>query len=312
MADLLSKLQGDGAASLAALVVDHLLAQPVETLVPPAAARATVRRGVEAVLETDSALDALTRVVEALVNELQKDRRALKEMTTREVRTAVHAMLRRPYSPDRKLVLTVIDREPTRKLVRAIVISTVNEFAARATAPVAGITKGLGSLAKLAGETVKSRGGMLGAVVGGVEKQVEQRSVEFADSVLSKIFGQIADAISDPQMADEAAELRTELFNGALELTFPQLARELVNLDVTGGAQVLRDGMRRWVKTPESETLLERATTFILSLDMKRSAKDVLTELGLLEVVRATAIENFTRHVREIAATPQFAAWLAE
>ena len=113
-------------------------------------------------------------------------------------------------------------------------------------------------------------------------------------------------------MADDAAELRAELFDGVMELTFPQLARELVNLDVTGGAQVLRDGMRRWLKTPESETLLERATTFILSLDMKRSAKEVLTELGLLDVVRTTSIEQFTRHVREIAATPHFAAWLAE
>lgn len=310
MSDLLSKLQGDGANSLAALSVDHLLAQPMETLLPPATARANVRRGLEAMVESDSALDALTRVTEALVNELQKDRRALKELSTRDVKQTIHEMLRRPYSPDRKLVLTVIDREPTRKLIRAIVVSTVNEFASRAAAPVAGITRGLGSLAKFAGDTVKSRGGMLGAVVGGVEKQVEQRSLEFADSVLSKIFGQIADTISDPDKADEAADLRAEIFDGVMELTLPQLARELVNLDVTGGAQLLRDGMKRWLKSPDSETLLERATTFILSLDMKRPARDVLSELGLLDVVRTTSIEQLARHIREIAATPAFAVWL--
>ena len=88
---------------------------------------------------------------------------------------------------------------------------------------------------------MKSRSGSLGSLVGAVsdevERQLEKRATEFVDSALAGVFGQIADAVSDPKRASEAAELRIAFFDGALELTGPQLARELANLDVAGGTE---------------------------------------------------------------------------
>ena len=313
--NLIAKLQGDAAQSLAALSVEQVLSKPVEALVPEALARETVRKGLEAWLKSDTALTVLERIVEAVVNELQREKRSLKEVLSADIRRAAHELLRRPFSPDRRLVLTIIDREPMREVVRALLLDTVLEFGRKASAPVAGVARGLGSLAKLAGETVKSRSGGLGSLVGAVsgevERQVEKRAVEYVDAALGGVFAQLADIISDPRKADQAAELRIAAFDGVLELTATQLARELMNLDITGGAKVLRSGLEKWLANSESEKHLEQVARFVLTPDAKRPAREVLQEIGLLDVTREVATKQLTAHIQSVAASPEFASWLS-
>lgn len=313
---LLEKLQGPGAESLAALIVDDLLAQPVGALVPQALAVKVTRAALSGWLASDDALRVLGRVVEETANRLQARPVQLRDVVSKDLRAALKDVVGRPFSPDRRLVLTVIDREPTRELVRALLLDAVLDFGKKASAPVAGVAKGLGTLARLAGETVKAKSGGLGSLVGAVgsevERQLEKRAVEFVDAALGGVFGQIADAISDPRRATEAAELRLAFVDGALELTLPQLARELINLDVPGGAEVLRAGLKRWLASAESDEQLAEVAAFVLARDAQRPLKDVLAEVGLLEVVRHTATEQVALHVRRIGGSSALATWLAE
>lgn len=311
---LISKLQSQAADSLAALCVESLLATPVGTLVPPPLLISTTRKALAAWLESDSAVQSLTQVVESIANRLQTDRRPVKDVVPRDVRLALREVMGRPFSPDRKLVLTLIDREPTRHLVRQLLLDAVLEFGRRASAPVAGVARGLGSLASMVGDRMKARSGSLGTLVGAVgdevERQLEKRAVEFVDSALAGVFAQIADALSDPRRAAEAAELRTAVFDGALELTGPQLARELGNLDVAGGAEILRGGLKRWLASPDSEAQLKGFLSIVLDRDEQRPLADVLEEAGLLHVARELGKEQLASRVRVIAATPEFSAWL--
>ncbi len=312
---LISKLQSEAADSLAALSVESLLATPVEELVPPDVAIATARKALGAWLESETAVKVLNSVVETLANRLQTERRPLKDVVASDVRHALREMMGRPFSPDRRLVLTIIDRPPTRELVRQLLLDAVLEFGRRASAPVAGMARGLGSLASMVGDRVKSRSGSLGSLVGAVsdevERQLEKRAVEFVDSALAGVFGQIADAVSDPKRAAESAELRTAFFDGALELTGPQLARELANLDVAGGAEILRAGLKRWLASPSSEPQLKHFVELLGERDAKRPLQEVLQEIGLLEVAREVARAQLANRIRKIASTPEFAAWLA-
>ncbi len=313
---LLQKLQGDGARSLAALAIDQVLTQPVGALIPQAFLVSTARSVLGAWLASDGAVTVLGAVVEHLANRLQAERRAVKDLASKDVRAALREMVGRPFSPDRRLVLTIIDRPPMRELVRQLLLDAVLEFGRKASAPVAGVARGLGSLAKLAGETVKSRSGGLGSLVGAVsgevERQLEKRAVEFVDASIAGVFGQIADAISDPKQAAEAAELRLALFDGVLELTGPQLARELINADVPGGAQVVRAGLQRWLASAEADPQLTELATLLLERDGPRPVKDLLSEVGLLEVTRSIAVERLTAQIQQLSATPAFAAWLSE
>jgi hypothetical protein len=124
------------------------------------------------------------------------------------------------------------------------------------------------------------------------------------------VFGQIADVVSDPRRAGEAAELRLAFFDGALELTGPQLARELANLDVNGGAEILRNGLGRWLASPDADKELNDFIGPLLERDAARPLKDVLADIGLLEVMREVAKQQLAARIKLIAATPEFSAWL--
>lgn len=310
---LISKLQSEAADSLATLCVNSMLDTPFGTLVPTALVTSTAKKALAGWLASPTAVSRLNSLVESVANRLAEDRRSVKELVAQDVRVALREMTGRPFSPDRKLVLTIIDRGPMRDLVRQLLLDAVLEFGRRASAPVAGMARGLGSLARMAGERVKRSGGLgslVGAVSDEVERQLEKRAVEFVDSALAGVFGQIADAVSDPGQAAEAANLRMAFFDGALELTGPQLARELANLDVGGGAEILRAGLTRWLATPAADQELTEFVEPLLARITERPLSEVLEEVGLLEVTRTVAQEQLAVRIRAIAATPAFAAWL--
>jgi hypothetical protein len=317
--NLLSKLQQDGPGSpiaeLAELSVDALLDTPMSSFVTVADVAAWGRRLSAGLFASTTGDAALTRAVEAVVGQLQKERRPLEAMLPREMRAALREVVRRPFSPDRRVVLSVIDREPFRELVRQILVDAVMEFGKRASAPVAGMARGLGTLARMAQETVKSASGGLGSLVGAVgsevERQLEKRAVEFVDAALAGVLGQLADAVADPRRAAEASELRLSLFDGALALTGPQLAREVMNGDVPGAVQLLKPAVQGWVASKQADAALETVGKLVLSVAGTRTARQQLEELGVLADARALAIEQTTARLRQVVATPAFAAWLA-
>lgn len=312
---LIQKLQSDeGAVGLAKLSVEALLAQPLEALLPREQLRAGTRKVLEAWLSAPEGAKAIDVLVERVVNELQSQPRAMKDVAPREATTLIREVLGRPFSPDRRVVLTVIDRPPMRELVRQLLLTAILDFGRKASAPVAGVARGLGSIAKLAGDTVKSRTGVLGSVVGAVsgevERQLEKRAVDFVDAALAGVFGQIADALSDPKRAHEASELRQAFFDGLIELTGTQLAREVMNSDVSGGAEEVRASLKRWLASDASNTQLDQLAALTLKHDGARPAAEVLKELGLLDVAVALGTEHLARHIKTVTSSPSFAAWL--
>lgn len=314
---LIQKLQSDdGSRSLAKLSVEALLAQPLEALLPREAMRAGTRKVLEAWLAAPEGAKAIDAYVERVVNELQSQPRRVKDVAPSEATTLIREVLGRPFSPDRRVVLTVIDRPPMRELVRQLLLTAILDFGRKASAPVAGVARGLGSLAKLAGDTVKSRtgglGSLVGAVSGEVERQVEKRAVEFVDAALAGVFGQIADALSDPARAHEASELRQAFFDGLIELTGTQLAREVMNSDVGGGAELIRSSLKRWLASDAANEQLDQLATLTLKHDGARTASEVLKELGLLDAATELATEHLARHIKTVTGTPAFTKWLNE
>lgn len=312
---LTQKLQSpENQQALASLVIEVFLDRPLDGWLPKARAVELAREALTQLTASETAEVAFRRVVEQAANELQPDRRTLETLLSRDVQEALRTVMRRPFSPDRKLTLTLLDRAPARALVREMLLAAILDFAKKASAPMAGMTKGLGSLARLAGETAKSRtgafGSIVGAVSGEVERQVEKRAVEFVDSALSGIFSQMADVVSDPRRAGEAAELRLSMLDGALELTLSQLGRELVNADLPGAASTLREGVKRWLSSPDSTPQLEALVDLVLRREGARTARQTLTEWGLLELVQRVGPELLAARIADVVASGPFAAWL--
>lgn len=301
-------------AGLAALSVDSLLSHRLSDLVSASAIVVSMRAVLLAWLDAPQAPTVLLRIVEHVVHRLQSERRPLKDSLATELVAVARQVVARPFSPDRALVLSIIDRGPMRELVRSILLEEVLEFGRRASAPVAGMARGLGALARFAGETVKSRTGRVGSLVGAVgdevERQLEKRASEFVDAALGNVFSQIADSIADPRRALEAAELRVAMFDGALELTGPQLARELLNADLPGASALLRTGLRTYLSSPKAERELLDLANFVFALE-EGTLHDLLGRLGVLTPVRAFIIEQATERMQHVAQGEPFAAWLS-
>jgi hypothetical protein len=301
-------------AALAKLGVSVLVEQPVGSLIPPSLAVAVVRQGLEGWLASSEAEKTIERWVEHLVNTFQRDRRAVKDVTPQEVREAIRTVVARPISTQRQVVLAIIDREPTRALVRQLLLDFVLDFGRKASAPVAGVAKGLGTFAKLAGEAVKSRTGAIGSIVGAVgsevERQMEKRAVEFVDAALSGVFAQIADALSNPERAAEAAELRLAVLDGAMTVTLPQLARELMNADVPQATAEVRAGLRRWLASPASSEVLEQLVSWVFRETADRPLRAVLSDLGLLEPFMVNGAALLERWIAPVVASSAFQSWL--
>jgi hypothetical protein len=231
-----------------------------------------------------------------------------------QLKATVLELLGRPYSPDKRLVLTLIDRPPMRELIRGLLLQTMLDFGRKVASPAAGMAKSLTGLARFAVDTAKARSGaigsMVGAVSGEVERQLEKRAVDFVDASMSGVFGELADSVSDPKRAHEAAELRVALFEGVLELTLPQLARELMNLDVPGGAEVLREGLDRWIASPEAEEAFKQSASALTKREGARTLRAVLEEAGQLQTFRTLGREALRARIGEIVTTPAFGAWL--
>lgn len=313
---LASKLTGDAAESLATLLVERAFAAPFESWGASVDWASWTRRFLDGWLSSDSAVEEMNHVVEACVAMMQRDNRSLAAWLGPDMRAALRAVISRPISPNRQLVLRIIDRKPTRDLVRQLLLETVLDFTKKASAPVAGMAKGLGSLARLASETVKSRGGslghMVGAVSGEVERQLERRAIEFVDSALAGVLSQLADVVANPQRAAEAAELRLALFDGFAEATGPQLAYELINVDAAGAAVTLRQALLRWLSTPASDEALKVWADALVALVRQRTLGEVLARLGVLVPARAFGVAQLAVQIRELAKSEAFVVWLRE
>ena len=312
---LKTKLNDAALSQLAALSLETLLDTPVTAALDEQTVVRITRSLLSGWLESSESMPAFNRLLERVANELANDRRTLKQVISVDVREAVREVVSRPFSPDRSVVLSLIDRDPTRALVRQLLLDALLDFGRKLGAPVSGVAKGLGSLAKLATETVKSRGGglgsLMGAVSGEVERQLERRAAEFVDAALAGIFGQIADAISDPARASEAAELRTAMFDGAMTLTLHQLSRELMNADVPGGAEMLRGALRRWLADAKlADEYLSSLAAFALNASPQRTVRQLLTEWGLLDVVTPLLREQLQARMKDVVASDAFAKWL--
>jgi len=320
--DLLARLQDTSPNGpvdrLAALVVEHELSQPLETLLPPALLARALKAGLEGWLASETADRELASAIDHLQGRLTQDPRTLREALPPELSKGLSELAARRFSPDRALVLSVLDRPPVRSLARGLLLNLLIEFSRKVSAPVTEnrIAKGFSGLAKLAADQARSAGGTLGGIAGAlsdeIERQVEKRARDFVDSALSGVFQQLADALTDPSRSSEQAEMRVALLDGVLGLPLARLGRELSRADVPGGAAVVRKGLSQWLASKDTTAELEGWLTRAMERDGKRPVREVLGALGLLDAFQTLGRESLRARLSPVVASEPFARWLEE
>lgn len=234
----------------------------------------------------------------------------------------LEALARRPLTPSKDLVLGLLDREPMRRLLRRLLIDALVGFGSRLRAPVAEnrLTRGLGDLGRFARAQAMSRAGsigtfateVVGAVSGEVERQLEKRAAEFADSILSETLRKLADLLSNPDHGDEQAELRLAVLEGLLELSTGDLAKELERTDAHGALAIARERMGSWLEREGAVEKIGAAIEWFLGRDAEKTVGSLLEELNLTEPVVAMVKEATLQRMRSLVSRDAFGSWLVE
>lgn len=313
--DALRDPSDDGALPrLVDLVIDDSMTRPLADVVDLDLWPHLIAELLGAWARSDVAEERLVRAVLDSLDWLEAQPGRLRDHVPVPVSDGLHQLAARPWSPSRDLVLRLIDQPPVRKLLREVLLDTVTRFAQKVRQtgehlPAAGIASGFSRLARrnplgaLAGEVV-------GAVSSEVERQMERRSAEFVDGALSGVIARIADMLADPSRAGDQAALRTALLDAALDLTGPELARELRSSDPAALGAVVRSSASGWVGGEGFEDQLRGWLSELVASEGTRTLGETLDELDLRDTVADAARALLLVQARRLVALDGFAAWL--
>jgi hypothetical protein len=317
-AAILAKLRDaspEGAvARLAALLVDDAMGRTIGELVGVRAGAAALKDILRAFAANDAAEARVVRAVTEAEERIGVEKRPLGSFVPPALKMGARELAAVPLTPSRDVVMRLVDREPVRKLVRAQVTDTLVAFGRRAASPMADnpLARGLGGLGKLAmGQASKpgAFGALASAVSGEVERQVEKRAADFADTAVDGILSGLADQISDPSRAKEQAAVRQALIEGVLELTGAEVLA-LGRGPTASRVAVARRALAAWVADDSFERDVESFAGALLAQEAARTLGEVLAELGLRDVVAARAKELVLPRVAAVVGGEPFAQWL--
>ncbi len=320
-ATLLEKLRDDSEngplAALAELIVDDAFDRPLSDLVDAEQSAELLHKALSAWQQSDQAHAGIRDQWDRLVATLQSQTEPLGEALPTELRVGIDEWVAQPFAANRELLLALLDRPAFRQLVRELLVDTLVGFGKRLRTPVAGsrLGKGLSGL----GRRARSRTGGIGDLAGdlasavsdGVERQLESRAAEFADSAISSVIRELTDYLCDDSRADEQAALRQGLLTGLWELTGAQIAGEMERSNIEAGADVLRRSLGAWLDRPESRAELDGWLSTLLAHEDHDSLRELLDSLGLLDTFYELSVEQTRKRLQELVARKTFAQWLS-
>lgn len=227
-------------------------------------------------------------------------------------------LLRRPYVPERALLLGLLSLPPLRRLTRELMVGTLLDYGRKlrlATAePAAGAPKG-GLLGRLASEAVRKGGaaaqaiapGMTGLLTDELERQMQRRATEFAEGAVDELLQRAVMTLTDPQRAGEQLALKLALLDYVLNLPGAEVARELARLDPLAVAELVRAALRRWLDSRAAEdeliALLTKLRAAVLQLGVTGTLRELVEAAGALAPVRAGLLPLFAQVMAPVLAS---------
>ena len=311
------RIPGGYTTRLAAAAVDDALRRPVSELVGAHDLAGMVREALVDLTVSDSATQRIIQRVHGVSQALVAERRAIGAVVPSPLAEGIRALARLPTTPSRDALLKLLDRPPVRRLLRAQVIETLAAFGRRAASPVSdsSLARGLGGISKRALGQIASGPGafsrVASAVSNEVERQVEKRATDFADTAVAGILEGIVDQAADPARTDEQAAVRIAIVDGLLEMTGTDLAG-LSPGQASSQVQAVRSALAAWACHPDFMRNLEGALETVMAGDIHRPLGDLLADFALRDVAVKHGTGVVERAIDRLVAGPAFERWLAE
>ncbi len=310
---LLSRLheRPEHTVALAALLVDDIFTRPMSEILEPERAASSVVAALVALSESPDLEGWLVKQERTARARLEARSGCAADILPATALAPLQSIASRPFTPDREIVAALLDHDALRNMVRAVLTSTLTDFAAKLRASMPGGDGpprfgggGLGALAGLAK-------GVAGAVAGAVEKTFEERARSYVEGAIGTAIEMSLDRISDPAHAAEMAQWRVEVLNAALTLPFAKLATQREQLDPEVYAQDTVELIKALASDHGLATLLERELRIVLDVAHDSSLDSFLAGTGAGSALRSAVQAWLADRLTEFFHTPGFAAWLS-
>lgn len=311
------RAEGGAARGLAGLVVEDLLARDIESIVDPA----DVAGRVMELLREFTALEELDETVAERVHwwvaRLEVEDGTLGDWLRGDARARFLTLLGQPVELDPEHTMEMLDHEAVRDLVRRVLRETLSNFARRLRTPLpeskllSGIGKATAGAARKRLEAVSSLGGgVVGAVGGEVERQMERRIGDFVDQAVGGVLRRIAEHIADPARQEQYGRMRVAVAERVMETPCEGAARAARRIDLDEVARFLAADLREAAGDQRVQAWIEDIVAH--EIEGEGTLRDYLDRRGLTEAWSdwtATVLEERTRALAE---TDAFAAWFAD
>ena len=309
------KGRGSASGKLAQLVVDDLLARPMEELAPP---EDVARRSIEVLrgLAECGQLETLVAErVDAWHARLAGDRGRLLDWLTDDARARLEEVLAAPYAPDPEQTLRAMDQEAMRNLVRRVLRETLTSFARRMrpSVPESRVLKGIGRRARKLAQKPRERlsglgDGVVGMVGGEVERQMERRVGEFVDGAVGGVLRRIAEYVGEPANLEQFGQMRVAVSRIVLDTHMSQLAGGLDKLDRDALVAAIAAYLRGLPDAPDLERWIQESVSEEAAL--AGTFGEYLDRGNILDAWTDWARTTIAGRTRALAETDGFGEWL--
>jgi hypothetical protein len=309
--ELKTRLQGSSTDELVRLVADWILDRPLNKLVEPGFVADQVVGALE--IASDGAqLEAwIKEQVSALRGQVPEGHPA--DQIPEELGAAIQKVISREYTPDRTLVLSLIDHPTMENLVRDILNQAMRNFTQKLKSVTPSMPKGTPK----AGRSLGRLGSIGQSVLGGLGTEISQRAEQLAtqtvDEALRVSIGQVATHVCDPANTLHYQAFRVHLWQTVIQTENRALAAEWDKLDpdglVAAGTAASRALARREGLRDEVLGIVQS----ILDSNGERCLRDLLEETGLEaeeQRWRGAMEAQLANQVRDFVNTPGFTDWL--
>jgi hypothetical protein len=312
-------------AQLAALLVDHVLEQPLDGFVDvagltPLVTQALSAPNVERAIERH-VLPGFRRVV----SELERAGETVGDAVPEPARAEIEAMASNPRGPRFGWLRGAVAPDALRAVVGPVVQEVLVQFARNL--PIAGKAAASGTGTGAGSGSVV--GGLIGRLGRGTEALVSVgKSV--ADGLGVDLQAKLQDAARDYSQGATAVvqqAIRTRLQQPDGQAAVERIARQ-VTAHVLGSkvGDIIKDADRlplerafrvapailaHNVQRERVQQLIASELTTYLALEGQRSLGELLGEYGLRDSVRGWAVAQVDREAGALFAAPAFAQWLA-
>lgn len=310
------------------LAVEHVLAQPLGTVLDAERVRAVVLSALTddnlSRIVARHLLPAVERYGVGVAGSLETVGDLVPEPEQKRIESIVHSS----RLPEARWAQGMVDPVLVRKLLSPVWVHVLMSFAKRLPIPGGGGGSGVAGAASrgalgIAGRLTRSMQEQAEklvdagrSVMGGLGAEVERRfqaaAREFSDGAATVFREALVERLKSPEGSELAREIGSQVVSHVMKTRLAALhadSKAVPIPEILGAVPGIVSHAR---SRPFVQKIIDREVAAFLSVEGARPLRDVIGELGILDDVRAIALQSADALARGLASTDEFEAWVGQ